>query len=65
VSETIEPAREGIEHAEHRPGLHIDSTARRIAMLIAVLAAALALAEMGEKGAEQNSLPHASYQAVG
>jgi hypothetical protein len=51
MSETIEHAREGIEHAH---ALHGDSTARRIAVLIAILAAALALAEMGEK-ASQNA----------
>jgi hypothetical protein len=55
MSETIEHAREGIEHAH---ALHGDSTARRIAVLIAVLAAALALAEMGEKGAQNAYLTH-------
>jgi hypothetical protein len=53
VSETIEHAREGLEHAEHAAHTHTDTTPRRIAVLIAVLAAALALAEMGEK-AQQN-----------
>ena len=39
MSETIEHAREGIEEADHAHALHGDSTARRIAVLIAVLAA--------------------------
>ena len=67
MSETIEHAREGIEEADHAHALHSDSTARRIAVLIAVLAAALALAEMGEKGAQNEYLTHhvavAFYQA--
>jgi hypothetical protein len=58
MSETIEHAREGIEEADHAHALHGDSTARRIAVLIAVLAAALALAEMGEKGAQNEYLTH-------
>ena len=58
MSESIEQAREGLEHAHHASGLHTDTTARRIAMLIAVLAAALALAEMGEKGAQNAYLTH-------
>ena len=41
-----------------RLALHTDTTARRIAVLIAVLAAALALAEMGEKGAQNDYLTH-------
>jgi hypothetical protein len=56
VSETVEQAREGIHHAQHEAGGHSDHTARRIAVLIAVLAAALALAEMGEKGAQNELL---------
>jgi len=52
MSESIEHAREGLEHAQHAAGAHTDGTARRIAVLIAVLAAALAIAEMGEKGAQ-------------
>jgi hypothetical protein len=56
MSETIEQAREGIHHghAEH----HSDATARRIAVLIAVLAVALALADMGEKAAQNAYLTH-------
>ena len=57
MSETIEHAREGLHHAHHAPA-HTDTTARRIAVLIAVLAAALALAEMGEKGAQNAYLTH-------
>jgi hypothetical protein len=58
MSETIEHAREGIHHAHHGPAPHTDATARRIAVLIAVLAAALALAEMSEKGAQNAYLTH-------
>jgi Domain of unknown function (DUF4337) len=58
MSETIEHAREGLEHAGHAPAHHSDRTARRIAVLIAVLAAALALADMGEKGAQNAYLTH-------
>jgi hypothetical protein len=58
MSDSIEHAREGIHEAQHVHALHTDSTARRIAMLIAVLAAALALAEMGEKGAQNEYLTH-------
>ncbi len=52
MSETIEHAKEGIEEAHH----HGDSRARRTAVLIAVLAAGLALADMGEKGAQNQYL---------
>jgi Domain of unknown function (DUF4337) len=58
MSETIEHAREGIEEAHHAHVLHGDTAARRIAVLIAVLAAALALAEMAEKGAQNEYLTH-------
>jgi hypothetical protein len=58
MSETIEHAREGIDHAHQEHAPHTDTTARRIAMLIAVLAAALALAEMAEKGAQNEYLTH-------
>jgi hypothetical protein len=58
MSETIEHAREGLHHAQHEAAPHADSPARRIAVLIAVLAAALALAEMGEKGAQNAYLTH-------
>ena len=58
MSETIENAREGLHHAQHEPGGHTDGSARKVAVLIAVLAAALALAEMGEKGAQNEYLTH-------
>ncbi|HET7881033.1 MAG TPA: DUF4337 family protein [Acetobacteraceae bacterium] len=58
MSETIEHAREGLDHAQHGAAPHTDSTARRIAILIAVLAAALALADMGEKAAQNAYLTH-------
>src|SRR5262249_15164901 len=58
MSQTLEHAREGMHHADHDHGQHGDATARRIAVLIAVLAAALALAEMGEKGAQNAYLTH-------
>jgi hypothetical protein len=53
VNESIERAQEGIEHAHHA---HVagDQSARRIAILISVLAAMLALAEMGEKSAQND-----------
>ena len=56
MSETIEHARDGLEHAEH--AAHTNPSAARIAVLIAALAAALALAEMGEKGAQNEYLTH-------
>jgi hypothetical protein len=58
MSDTIEHAREGIHEAHHADVLHGDSTARRVAVLIAVLAAVLALAEIGEKGAQNEYLTH-------
>jgi hypothetical protein len=58
MSESIEQAREGMHHAHHEPGLHADTMARRTAMLIAILAVVLALAEMGEKGAQNEYLTH-------
>jgi hypothetical protein len=48
VSETVEQAREGIEHAHHAHA-EGDHSARWIAVLVAVLAAALAISELGEK----------------
>ncbi len=58
MSETIEHAREGLHHAHHPPEHHSDRTARGIAVLIAVLAAALALAELEEKAAQNAYLTH-------
>ena len=48
MSETVEQAREGIEHAHHAHA-EGDHSARWIAVLVAVLAAALAISELGEK----------------
>ena len=48
MSETVEQAREGIEHAHHAHA-EGDPSARWIAVLVAVLAAALAISELGEK----------------
>jgi hypothetical protein len=59
MSETIEQAKEGIEHAHHASeGGHGDKSPRNVAILIAALAAALALAEMGEKAAQNSYLTH-------
>jgi hypothetical protein len=56
MSEGLERAQEGLEHAhedaEHRAEAEGRAATRRIAVLIAMLAAALALAEMGEKAAQ-------------
>ena len=52
MSDDIEQAQQGIEHAHHAAeghAEHTDQSARRIAILISALAAALALAEMQEK----------------
>ena len=58
MGETIEHAREGIHEAHHAEVRHGDTSARRVAVLIAVLAAALALADMAEKGAQNEYLTH-------
>lgn len=57
MSEDIERAQHGIEsaHHAHQDG---DRTARLVAVLIAILAAALALAEMAEKDAQTSYLAH-------
>jgi hypothetical protein len=52
MSDTLEQAQEGIERAHHAHQHEGDRAARWIAVLIAVLAAALAITELGEK-AEQ------------
>jgi hypothetical protein len=61
MSDDIEQAQQGLEHAheaaEARPA-HNDFGARRIAVLISALAAALAIAEMGEKSAQNDYLSH-------
>lgn len=51
MSETIEHARDGIEHAEHAAEHEGIGSARVIAVLVAALAAALAISELGEKSA--------------
>ena len=54
--ETGEIAKEHLEQV-HEHG-HGDSTTRRIAVLIAVIAAGLAISEMGEKAAQNAYLTH-------
>jgi len=61
MSDDIEQAQQGLEHAHaaiEGHAEHSDRGARRVAILISVLAAALALAEMGEKGAQNEYLTH-------
>ncbi len=58
MSETIETAKEGLEHAYHEAAHVPQGHARTIAVLIAALAAVLALAEMGEKSAQNAYLTH-------
>ncbi|HEX4261063.1 MAG TPA: DUF4337 family protein [Acetobacteraceae bacterium] len=59
MSENVELANQGFEHAhhevEHAAPQH-EGRARRIAVLIAALAAALAISEMGEKSAQNEYL---------
>jgi hypothetical protein len=61
MSDTIENAQEGLEHAhhaaEHGHGTG-DYLARNMAVIIAALAACLALTEMGEKAAQNEYLTH-------
>lgn len=52
MGEAIDRARESVEHAHHEQAGHGDEHTRRVAVLIAVTAAALALAEMASKSAE-------------
>ena len=54
MSDTLENAQEAFEHVEQPPEGH----ARTIAVLIAVLAAVLAMAEMGEKSSQNAYLTH-------
>ena len=59
MSETIEQAQEGLERAHHASeGHEADKGPRNVAILIAVLAACLALSEMGEKAAQNSYLTH-------
>jgi hypothetical protein len=55
-----EMAQEHIEQVEHHAhgGGHDDRSARRIAVLVAVLAAMLAIAETGEKSSQNDYLTH-------
>jgi hypothetical protein len=58
MSETIEHAKEGMEHAHHAAEHGGDGSAPKIAMVIAALAAALTMAEMGEKSSQSQYLTH-------
>lgn len=55
MADTIERAHETFDEAHHAHE-HGDSTARRVAVLVSVLAAVLALAEVGEKSAQNEYL---------
>jgi hypothetical protein len=56
MSDTIEHAQEGLEHAHHAAEHGRDGSAPKIAVVIAMLAAALALADMGEKSSQNTYL---------
>jgi Domain of unknown function (DUF4337) len=56
MSESVERAREAIEEHEHAS--HLDSWARRVAVLVSMLAAALALAGIGAKSSQNAYLTH-------
>ncbi len=58
MSETIDHAKEAMEHAHEAHAQHGDTGARRVAVLIAILAALLALAEMQEKSSQNAYLTH-------
>lgn len=61
MSETIEHAKEAIEHAHHQhahPEHEADTFSRNVAIMVGVLAAVLALAELGEKSAQNAYLTH-------
>jgi hypothetical protein len=62
MSGTIEQAQEGMERADHAAGRHEnaakDHGPRNVAIMIAILAAALALTEMGEKASQNRYLTH-------
>jgi hypothetical protein len=55
MDESLERAQEGIEQAHHAHAEGIE-WARRVAILISILAATLAIAEMGEKSAQNDYL---------
>jgi hypothetical protein len=58
MSDSIETAKEAIEDAQETEAERKDGSARNVAVLIAALAAALALSEMGEKAAQNDYLTH-------
>ena len=58
MSDSIDRAKEAIDGAGEAGERQHDSSARTVAVLIAALAAALALAEMGEKAAQNDYLTH-------
>src|SRR5450759_1498077 len=61
MSDDIEQAQQGMEHAHEADKAHPahnDRGARRVALLLSVLAEALALAEMSETGAQTEYLTH-------
>jgi hypothetical protein len=58
MGDTVDLAQDGIERAHAAHATHGDHTARRVAILISALAASLALAEMGEKSAQNAYLTH-------
>jgi len=58
MSKSTELATDGIERAHHAYEQHGDGRARHVAILISVLAAALALAEIGEKRSQNAYLTH-------
>jgi hypothetical protein len=58
MSEAIEHAKESIEHAHHAHAAEGSNAARFIAVLIAVLAAALAIVDMGAKSSQNAYLTH-------
>jgi hypothetical protein len=56
MSDAIDQARETIEQAHHHAGHDSDTFPRNVAVIVAILAAGLALAEMGEKSAQNDYL---------
>ena len=58
MSDTIEHAQEGLEHAHHAAEHDSNSSAPKIAIIIAILAAALAVADMGAKSSQNAYLTH-------
>ncbi len=55
---SIETATETLEHAAHHETAHGDGSARKIAILVAILAAGLAVTEMREKAAQNTYLTY-------